>query len=53
MNDTNPSSRVALVAGGTGALGSGVCRAFAEAGASVCGTYHSAEGLGQLKEAGL
>lgn len=45
------SGKVALVAGGTGALGSAVSRAFQREGAQVVVTYRKQEGLDALKEA--
>lgn len=35
---------VAIVAGGSGGIGAGICRRFAAAGMPVCFTYHSDEG---------
>ena len=45
------SGKVALVAGGTGALGSAVSRAFQREGAQVVVTYRKQEALDALKEA--
>src|SRR5262245_7394283 len=46
----NFDHRIALITGGTGALGSAITRAFLKNGAQVVTTYHSEAGFQELQE---
>lgn len=52
--DAEPlAARIALVTGGSGGIGSAVCRQLADAGATVIATYKSSEARAQETVAGL
>src|SRR4026209_2094279 len=53
MNSHSLNNRIAVVIGGSGAIGSAICRHFAEAGATCVVTYNSGKEAAQTVVASL